>query len=47
VQQYGVSTKRRQGGCYMSVPTSPIQLMYAENMRGVDTQDQYQAGFSS
>jgi hypothetical protein len=47
VQQYGVSTKRRQGGCYMSVPTSPIQLMYAENMRGVDTQDQYRAGFSS
>jgi hypothetical protein len=38
---------RRQGGFAIAVPTSPIQIMYAENMRGVDTYDQYRAGFST
>jgi hypothetical protein len=47
VELYGITTKRRQGGAAVDVPTSPIQLMYAENMRGVDTQDQYRAGFST
>jgi hypothetical protein len=47
VQLYGVTTMRRQGGAALPVPTSPIQLMYADNMRGVDTQDQYRAGFST
>jgi hypothetical protein len=42
-----VTTKRQQGGTAVDVPTSPIQLLYAENMRGVDTQDQYRSGFST
>ena len=41
VQQYGVTTKRQQRGAAVDVPTSPIQLVYAENMCDVDTQDQY------
>jgi hypothetical protein len=44
MQLYGVTTKRRQGRAAIDVPTSPIQLLYAENMRGVDTQDQYRSG---
>jgi hypothetical protein len=47
VQLYGVKTMRRQGGSAVAMPTFPIQIMYAENMRGVDTQDQYRAGFST
>jgi hypothetical protein len=47
VELYGVTTLRRQGGCAIDVPTSPIQLLYTENMRGVDTQDQYRAAFST
>jgi hypothetical protein len=47
VQLYGVTTKRRQGGAAVDVPTSPVELMYAANMRKVDTQDQYRSGFST
>jgi hypothetical protein len=47
VQLYGVTTKCQQGGATVDVPMCPIQLMYAENMWGVDTQDQYRSGFST
>ena len=36
IQMYEVTTKRRQEGAVVDVPTCPIQLMYAENMQGVD-----------
>jgi hypothetical protein len=40
VQRGGVLVECNAGGRKIKVPSSPIQLAYAKNMRGVDTQDQ-------
>jgi hypothetical protein len=47
VQQRSVLVERTSGGQKVKVPMSPIQLAYASNMRGVDTQDQVRAQYST
>jgi hypothetical protein len=43
VQRRGMLVERTSRGWKIKVPTSPIQLAYASNMRRVDTQDQVRA----
>ena len=47
IQEYGVQVERMVGGEKVLIPTSLIQIIYAANMRGVDTQDQVCATYST
>jgi hypothetical protein len=47
VKQHGMHVKRTLGGKKILFPTLPIQIMYATNMFGIDTQDQVWASYST
>jgi hypothetical protein len=47
VQRGGLVVDRTSAGRKVKVPTSPIQVAYACNMRGVDTQDQVRAQYTT
>jgi hypothetical protein len=47
VQHGGVLVERVVRGKKVKIPTSPIQLAYASNMRGVDTQDQVRIQYTT